>query len=53
MKLAFQDSRPYMLTQDIFPYICELEFGNPSDEAMNCVAFTFAIGLYFYEKMKE
>jgi hypothetical protein len=53
MKLAFQDGRPFMFTSKIFPFVCELEFGNPCDEAMNCVAFTFAVGLYMYEKFKE
>ena len=42
-----------MFTSKIFPFICELEFGNPCNEAMNSVAFTFAIGLYAYEKLKE
>ena len=42
-----------MFTSKIFPFICELEFGNPCDEAMNCVAFTFTIGFYVYEKLKE
>lgn len=42
-----------MWSSKIFPFICELEFGNPSNEAMNCVAFTFAAGLYLYEKLKE
>lgn len=53
MKLTFQDGRPFMWSSGIFPFICELEFGNPCNEAMNSVAFTFAIGLYLYEKMKD
>jgi hypothetical protein len=53
MKLTFQDGRPFMWASAIFPFICELEFGNPSNEAMNSVAFTFAIGLYLFEKMKD
>jgi PAP2 superfamily len=53
MKLTFQDGRPFMWSSGIFPFICELEFGNPSNEAMNSVAFTFAIGLYLYEKLNE
>lgn len=41
-----------MWTGRIFPYICELEFGSPSNEAMNCVSFTIASGLFLYEKMQ-
>lgn len=53
MKLTFQDGRPFMWSSGIFPFICELEFGNPATEAMNSVAFTFVFGLYLYEKLKE
>ena len=53
MKLAFQDGRPFMQTSKIFPFVCELEFGNPAVEAMNCVAFAFALGFFAYERLKE
>lgn len=53
MKLTFQDGRPFMWSSGIIPFICELEFGNPANEAMNSVVFTFAIGFFLYERMKE
>ena len=53
MKLSFKDGRPFMFQDKVFPFVCELEFGNPAGEAMNCVAFTFSIGLYLYEKLKD
>lgn len=53
MKLGFQDAKPFMLTRSIYPFVCELEFGNPCDETMYFVTFIFAFGLYYYEKLKE
>jgi len=53
MKLGFQDAKPFMLTRSIYPFVCELEFGNPCDETMYSVAMIMAGGLYYYEKLKE
>ena len=52
MKYQIQDGRPYMFTSKVFPFVCELEFGNPSDEIMNFATMSLAIGLYYYEKLK-
>jgi hypothetical protein len=52
MKFAFEDGRPYMYTSRVFPFVCELEFGNPSDETMNFTVMIFAGGLYYYERLK-
>lgn len=53
MKLTFQDGRPFMFSSRVFPYVCELEFGNPSVVVLNCVAFIFSNGLNLYEKLKN
>ena len=53
MKFCFQDGRPFMWSSKIFPYACELEFGNPGTEAMNVIAFTFSAGLHCFEKLKQ
>jgi hypothetical protein len=42
-----------MMASKVFPFVCELEFGNPSDEAMNSVALIFSFGLFYYEKLKD
>ena len=42
-----------MLTRSIYPFICELEFGNPCDETMSSVTMIIAVGLYDYEKLKD
>lgn len=52
MKFVFQNGRPFMYSSRVFPFICELEFGNPADEAMNSVSLIFAGGLYYYEVLK-
>ena len=41
-----------MYTSKVFPFVCELEFGNPSDEIMNFTMMSLTLGLYYYEKMK-
>jgi hypothetical protein len=53
MKLAFEDGRPFMFTSRVFPFVCELEFGNPSDETMNFMTMVGAFGLYYYDKLKD
>jgi hypothetical protein len=53
IKLAFMDGRPFMWSSKIYPYVCDLEFGTPSTEAMNAVAMTFTTALFLYEKLKE
>jgi hypothetical protein len=52
MKFAFEDGRPFMFTSRVFPFVCELEFGNPCDEVMNFVTMVTAFGLYYYEQLK-
>ena len=52
MKFAFEDGRPFMLTSKVFPFVCELEFGNPCDEVMNFVTMAASFGLYYYEHLK-
>ena len=42
-----------MLTRSIYPFVCELEFGNPCDESMYSVTMIFAAGFYWYEKLNE
>jgi len=51
MKLWFRDGRPFMWVTSIFPYVCELEFGNPGSEIMNAVAITFSIALFVKDKI--
>ncbi len=41
-----------MFTSKVFPYVCELEFGNPSEEIMNFTTMSVTFGLYYYEKLK-
>ncbi len=53
MKLWFRDGRPFMWVTSIFPYICELEFGNPAFETMNAVAITFATGFFVKDRLKN
>lgn len=53
MKLSFEDGRPFMYTSKVFPFVCELEFGNPCDETMNFTAMILAWGLWYYEKLKR
>ena len=53
MKFGFEDGRPFMYTSRIFPFVCELEFGNPSDETMNFTTMIFAAGFYYYEQLKK
>ena len=52
-KLSFKDGRPFMWVTSIFPYICELEFGNPATETMNAVAITFSTGLFLKNKLSN
>lgn len=53
MKLVLRAGRPYMKTTKIFPFVCELSFGNPSGEAMMGIAFILSIGLYIFVKIRE
>ncbi len=52
-KFALEDGRPFMYTSRIFPYVCELEFGNPSDETMNFTTIIFAAALHYYDSLKK
>lgn len=42
-----------MWVTSIFPYICELEFGNPATETMNAVAITFSAGLFLKARLSH
>ena len=53
LKLAFQSGRPFMTSQKIFPYVCQLSFGNPSAESMNITAFFIVLSLYTYHKIQN
>jgi hypothetical protein len=52
MKFAFEDGRPFMYSSRVFPFVCELEFGNPSDETMNFTTMVIAGALFYYESLK-
>ena len=53
MKFAFEDGRPFMNSSRVFPFVCELEFGNPSDETMNFTTMVIAGALFYYETLKN
>jgi hypothetical protein len=53
MKLAFEDGRPFMYTNKIYPYVCEVQFGNPSDELVNFTSLSFAGAFYLIKKSQE
>ncbi|CDW89873.1 pap2 superfamily phosphatase [Stylonychia lemnae] len=53
LKLVLRAGRPYMKTSKIFPFVCELSFGNPSGESMMAVAFVIVVGLYVINKLKD
>lgn len=42
-----------MKSEKIFPFICELSFGNPNGEAIMSMAFVLVIGFIIYKKMKD
>lgn len=53
LKLIFQDGRPFMFSYKIFPFICELSFGNPSEVMMNAVSFTTAAALHIITNLRN
>ena len=42
-----------MFTSKVFPFVCELEFGSPSEEIMNFTTMALTSGLFYYEKLKN
>jgi len=42
-----------MYSNRVFPYICELSFGNPCGENISSVALFVSGALFFKNKLKE
>eukprot|EP00347_Sterkiella_histriomuscorum_P008639 403344328 len=53
LKLVLRAGRPFMKSLKIFPFVCELSFGNPSGEAMMSIAFLITLALYISSRLKE
>lgn len=53
LKMIYTEGRPFMKQQEIYPYICELTFANPSMEATNAFLFSVVYSLLIYDKVRE
>jgi membrane-associated phospholipid phosphatase len=52
-QLLIRQGRPYMMNRSIYPFICELSFGNPSGEALMSTAFFLAVALYYLQRLRD
>lgn len=53
LKMIYTEGRPFMKQREIYPYICELTFANPSMESTNSFLFSVVYSLLIYEQVKQ